>query len=64
MQTQTYELADISDRAIALAIDSILIGIFGSVIGVGGGAALFGGSMASFLLGVAYQWYFLTQQNG
>ena len=64
MQTRTYELADIGDRAIALAIDTILVSIVGSIIGVGGGAALFGGSLASFILGVAYQWYFLTQQNG
>jgi len=64
MQTQTYELADISDRVIALIIDSVIVGILGSIIGVGGGAALFGGSLASFVLGVGYQWYFLTQQNG
>lgn len=63
MRTRTYELADIGDRAIALLVDSIIIGTVGGLIGVGG-AAIWGGSILGFILGAAYQWYFLTRQNG
>lgn len=59
----TEELADVGERFIALIIDSIILGIVGGV--------LFGqfqdgpaSGLVTFLVGVTYQWYFLTQQNG
>lgn len=60
--TRTYELAGIGERFIALVIDLILFGIIGSIIGFGG--SWWGGGLAGFLVGVVYQWYFLTRQNG
>ena len=63
MESRTYELADISERFIALLIDGIIVSIVGGVIGVGG-AGFGGGSVLGFIVGVGYQWYFLTQQNG
>jgi len=60
--SQSYELAGISDRFIALVIDSIIIGIVGGIFGVGGN--WWGGGLVGFLIGAIYQWYFLTQQNG
>ena len=61
--TRTYELADVGTRVIALIIDSLILATLGGIIGAGSGFLLGGGFMG-FLLGVAYQWYFLTQQNG
>ena len=61
---QVYELADIGERFIALIIDTIIVSIVGSVIGAGSGSFFFGGGAISFLIGVGYQWYFLTQQYG
>ncbi len=58
-----FELADVGTRFIALIIDSILLGIIGGVIGVILGRADTGG-IFGFIIGVLYQWYFLTQQNG
>ncbi len=64
-QKRTFELADIvSERLIALIIDSVIISVVGNIFGIGGGAGWLGGGFLSFLLGAAYQWYFLTQQNG
>ncbi len=62
METRTYELADVGTRFIAIAIDSILLSIIGGVIGVS--VNLAGGSVLGILVGVAYQWYFLTQRDG
>ncbi len=56
-----YDLAGIGTRFAALIINSIILGIItGLLVGGGKGA----GGVASFLIGLAYQWYFLTQQNG
>ena len=64
MQSQrTYELASIGERFLALVIDSMVVGFIGGIVGVGGNA-LWGGGILGFILGAAYQWYFLTQQNG
>ncbi len=63
METRTYELADVGERFVALFIDGIILSIVGGVIGVGGGG-FGGGSVLGFIVGVGYQWYFLTQQNG
>jgi len=53
--------AGVGQRFIALVIDSILLGIVTGII-----VALVGniGSIGGFLIGVAYQWYFLTQNKG
>ncbi|MBC7869206.1 MAG: RDD family protein [Chitinophagaceae bacterium] len=60
--SQSYELADIGERFIALVIDSIIVGIIGGVFGASGN--WWGGGLVGFLIGAVYQWYFLTQQNG
>jgi uncharacterized RDD family membrane protein YckC len=56
-----YELADIGQRFLALIIDGIILGI---ITGILFGAAREPGFGASFIVGVVYQWYFLTRQNG
>ena len=56
-----YELADIGTRFIALFIDGIILGIITGILFAGGRGA---GGFASFIVGVIYYWYFLTQQNG
>jgi uncharacterized RDD family membrane protein YckC len=61
--SQSYELADIGDRAFALLIDSMILSLVGGIFGFGT-ASLFGGSLIGLLIGVAYQWYFLTQRGG
>lgn len=61
---RVYELADMGDRFIALIIDSIIISILGGIIGAGSGNLFTGGSAIGFLIGVGFQWYFLTQNNG
>lgn len=61
---QVHELADISDRFIALIIDTIIVSIIGGIIGAGSGNLFTGGSAIGFLIGAGYQWYFLTQQYG
>jgi uncharacterized RDD family membrane protein YckC len=55
------ELADLSSRLVALIIDSVILGIVGGIGWAGGRGA---GGVVGFLIGVAYQWYFLTQNNG
>lgn len=56
-----FELADTGTRFVALIIDSIILGIITGVLTRPG---LVVGGFASFVVGVIYQWYFLTQQNG
>lgn len=56
-----YELADIGQRFAALIIDSILLGI---ITGVLFGAAREPGFGAGFIVGAAYNWYFLTRHHG
>src|SRR5262245_58022524 len=59
--TVSYELADTGTRLIALIIDSIILGIItGVLVGAGRGA----GAGLSFLIGLAYNWYFWTRNNG
>ncbi len=56
-----YELADVGTRFVALIIDGVILGfITGLLFSSGRGA----GGVASFIVGVAYYWYFLTQQDG
>ena len=56
-----YELASVGTRFIALIIDGIILGVITGLLFWGGREA---GGFTGFLIGVAYQWYFLTQQNG
>ncbi|MBE2270679.1 MAG: RDD family protein [Anaerolinea sp.] len=57
------DLAGLGERLIALIIDSVIVGIIGGVFfGVSGDGGT--GGIVGFLVGVAYQWYFLTQQDG
>ncbi len=60
--SQSYELAGISDRFIALVIDTLIIWLAAGLFGTQAG--LWGGGLIGFLIGAVYQWYFLTQQNG
>lgn len=62
-ESRTYELAGMPERAIALLIDSAIVGAIGGFIGFGGNF-LWGSGLFGFLIGMAYQWYFLTRQNG
>ncbi len=64
MQTQSYELAGFSERFFALLIDSTIVSVLGGILGAGGGMIWWGGGIMGFILGAAYQWYFLTRQNG
>jgi uncharacterized RDD family membrane protein YckC len=60
--TRTYELAEFGQRFFAFVIDAIIISVVGGIFGLE--VELAGGSLISLLFGAAYQWYFLTQQNG
>lgn len=55
------ELADVGTRFVALIIDGIILGLITSVLFWGGRET---GGLVGFIIGVGYQWYFLTQQNG
>lgn len=58
-----YDLADVGTRFIALVIDTIIVGVIGGIVGVVLGNTGTGG-IVGFLVGIGYQWYFLTQNNG
>src|SRR4051812_39083620 len=55
------ELADTGTRFIALVIDGGILGVITGLLVSGMHNA---GGFISFAVGVIYQWYFLTQQNG
>lgn len=56
-----YQLADVGVRFIAIIIDGMILGLVtGLLIGVGREV---GGGL-SFLVGVAYNWFFWTRWNG
>lgn len=63
MTSDSYELADIGTRFIAIAIDGIILSIIGGIVGAGG-AGTGGGGIVGFLVGALYYWYFFTRQNG
>mgnify|MGYP001117235424 CR=1 FL=1 len=60
---EIHDSNDVGDRFIALAIDTFIVSAIGGIFGVNGGG-IFGGGILGFIIGVGYQWYFLTQQNG
>jgi len=62
--TEIYELADIGERLMALIVDTIIVGAIGGIVGAGSTNFFWGSGIISFALGAAYQWYFLTQQDG
>jgi len=61
MAKYEYELAGTGQRFLALFIDGILLGI---VTGILVGAGREAGGVVSFLIGAAYQWFFLTRMKG
>lgn len=56
-----FELGDVGTRFIAIAIDGFILGIITGVLFSTGGNV---GGGVSFLVGVLYNWYFWTRQNG
>ena len=63
MARGAYDLADVGTRFIALIVDAIVLGVITWLIGLVIGDANTGG-LAGFAIGVGYQWYFLTTQDG
>jgi uncharacterized RDD family membrane protein YckC len=57
----SYELADTGTRLIALIIDGIILAVVGGIL-VGAGRGVGGG--LTFIIGIAYNWYFWTRNNG
>jgi uncharacterized RDD family membrane protein YckC len=57
----TYELADVGTRLIAIIIDGIILGVITGILASLAGGTGYG---LSFLVGIAYNWYFWTRQNG
>jgi uncharacterized RDD family membrane protein YckC len=63
MEVKTsYQLADISTRFFGFIIDSILVAAIGGAFGANDAWVL--GGIISFVIGVGYQWIFLTRNNG
>jgi uncharacterized RDD family membrane protein YckC len=58
----SYRLADLWTRFFALIIDSTLVGAIGGAFGANNEWLL--GGIISFIVGVGYQWLFLTRNNG
>lgn len=63
MARGAYDLADVGTRLIALIVDAIILGVISWLIGLVIGDNNTGG-LVGFAIGVGYQWYFLTTQNG
>ena len=58
----TYEVADFGTRLKAIIIDSLILAAVGAIIGIGSNSGL--GAGATWLIAIAYHWYFLTQRDG
>lgn len=56
-----YELGDVGKRFVAVLIDGFILGIITGIL-FGAGREVGGG--ISFVVGVLYNWYFWTRQNG
>lgn len=55
--------ASLSSRLIAIVLDTLVLGLIGAIVtGVVGDQIL--GISVGFLLGLAYNWYFWTKNNG
>lgn len=63
MNVETYDLADISERFIAIIIDMVILGVVGGIFGISIDL-LWGGGLLGFIVAAGYQWYFLTHHNG
>lgn len=57
------QLASLPSRLIAIIIDGVLLNIIGGVIGAVIGDQILGIGL-SFIIGVLYNWYFWTRNNG
>ncbi len=62
MARGAYDLADVGTRFIALIIDAIVLGVITAIFSFLISREV--GGFLGFLIGVGYQWYFLTTQNG
>lgn len=60
-KNDSYALADVGTRLVALIIDGFILALITGLLFWGGREA---GGFVGFLIGVAYHWFFLTQQNG
>lgn len=56
-----FELGDVGTRFVAIAIDGIILGFVTSILFSAGGEV---GGGISFLVGILYNWFFWTRQNG
>lgn len=61
--TTTYELADVGTRLIAIIIDGIILSVIGSIL-FGATGHVWTGGVGAFVVGVVYNWYFWTRQDG
>ncbi len=61
MKNSSYELADFGPRIIAAIIDGLVLAVIGGLMSSIAGNAGWG---IGLLTQIAYQWYFLTRQNG
>jgi uncharacterized RDD family membrane protein YckC len=57
------EIASLDKRFYAVVIDLFVIGVIGAILAAPTGSTQMG-QFAGFIVGVIYQWYFLTMQNG
>lgn len=53
--------AGFTERLIAIFIDTLILGFIGGALFVGARGP---GGVVGFAIGVAYQWFFLTRNNG
>jgi uncharacterized RDD family membrane protein YckC len=58
-----YELGDTGARLVAIIIDGFVIGLIFGLLSIGAQDS-FLGSIVSFIVGLGYNWYFWTKQNG
>lgn len=56
-----YELGDVGTRFVAIAIDGFILGLITSLLFGAGGEA---GGGIGLVIGVLYNWYFWTRQDG
>lgn len=59
----SYTLGDVGERFIAIIIDGFVIGLIFGLISIGARDNVLGG-VVSFLVGLGYNWYFWTRQEG